>query len=309
MARLWLASHAATTFADPAPHTMEFEEFIRTAWAEHADQPDDVAERLALSLDRVELSAHVAPFAGIVTHVFGEHLARYDDGVELLESMRRLPACHGQAEALGILSRSVAALRYASGEERALDVLAPQDRISVLANASGAILGQSDFGRAIAAYDQALALALKQRPEARAQRSLAVAGNSLASSLEEKADRSASETEGMLRAAEGALTYWAQAGTWLEVERAEYRLTRSLLQAGQAGAAIEHARQCIAVCAANDAPAFERFFGEAVLAIAQRSAGDTAGFATSRERALALFAQVPDDEQQWCAPELKELHA
>lgn len=288
---------------------MEFEEFIRTAWAEHADQPDDVAERLALSLDRVELPAHVAPFAGIVTHLFGEHLARYDDGVELLESMRRLPACHGQAEALGIVSRSVAALRFASGEERALDVLAPQDRISVLANASGAILGQNDFGRAIAAYDEALRLARKHRPEARAQRSLAVAGNNLASSLEEKADRSASETEGMLRAAEAALTYWAQAGTWLEVERAEYRLTRSLLQAGQAGAAIEHARECIAVCAANDAPAFERFFGEAVLAIAQRSAGDSAGFAAARERALALFTQVPDDEQQWCAPELKELHA
>lgn len=288
---------------------MEFEEFIRTAWAEHADQPDEVAERLALSLDRVESAAQVAPFAGIVTHVFGEHLARFDDGVELLESMRRLPACHGQTEALGVLSRSVAALRYASGEERALDVLAPQDRISVLANASGAILGRLDFGRAIAAYDQALQLALKHRPEARAQRSLAVAGNNLASSLEEKADRSASETEGMLRAAEAALTYWAQAGTWLEVERAEYRLTRSLLQAGQAGAAIEHARQCLAVCAANDAPAFERFFGEAVLAIAQRSAGDPAAFAASRERALALFAEVPDDEQQWCAPELKELHA
>lgn len=288
---------------------MEFEEFIRTAWAEHADQPDDVAERLALSLDRVELPAHVAPFAGIVTHVYGEHLARFDDGVELLESMRRLPACHGQAEAIGVLSRSVAALRYASGEERALDVLAPQDRISVLANASGAILGRNDFGRAIAAYDQALALAMKHRPEARAQRSLAVAGNNLASSLEEKADRSASETEGMLRAAEAALKYWALAGTWLEVERAEYRLTRSLLQAGQAGAAIEHARQCLAVCAANDAPAFERFFGEAVLAIAQRSVGDQAGFSTSRERALALFSQVPDDEQQWCAPELKELHA
>jgi hypothetical protein len=288
---------------------MEFEEFIRTAWAEHADLPDDVAERLALSLDRVELPADVAPFAGIVTHLFGEHLARFDDGVELLESMRRLPACNGQPEALGVLSRSVAALRYASGEERALDVLAPQDRMSVLANASGAILGRLDFGRAIAAYDDALRLATQYGPEARALRSLAVAGNNLASSLEEKADRSASETAGMLRAAEAALKYWALAGTWLETERAEYRLTRSLLQAGQAGAAIEHARQCVAICAANEAPPFERFFGEAVLAIAQRGAGDHAGFATSRERALALFAQVPDDEQQWCAPELKELHA
>jgi len=288
---------------------MEFEEFIRAAWAEHAEQPDDVAERLALSLDRVELPAHVAPFAGIVTHVFGEHLARYDDGVELLESVRRLPACNGQAEALGVLSRSVAALRYASGEDRALDVLAPQDRMSVLANASGAILGQLDFGRAIAAYDQALRLAGKHAPEARAQRSLAVAGNNLASTLEQKAERSASETEGMLRAAEAALKYWAMAGTWLETERAEYRLTRSLLQAGQPAAAIDHAQRCLAICAANDAPPFERFFGEAVLAIAQRCAGDEPAFVKSRERALALFAQVPDDEQQWCAPELKELHA
>ncbi|MEO8807025.1 MAG: hypothetical protein ABI433_13175 [Burkholderiaceae bacterium] len=288
---------------------MEFEDFIRTAWAEHADQPDDVAERLALSLDRVELPAHVAPFAGIVTHVFGEHLARFDDGVELLESVRRLPACNGQAEALGVLTRSVAALRYASGEDHALDVLAPQDRISALANASGAILGRLDFGRAIVAYDEALRLAIKHGPEARAQRSLAVAGNNLASTLEQKADRSASETEGMLRAAEAALKYWAQAGTWLETERAEYRLTRSLLQAGQPVVATLHAQRCLAVCAANDAPAFERFFGEAVLAIAQRGAGDEPAFVKSRERALALFAQVPDEEQQWCAPELKELHA
>ncbi len=288
---------------------MEFDEFIRTAWAEHAEQADEVAERLALSLDRVEVPAHVAPFAGIVTHVFGEHLARFDDGVELLESMRRLPACHGHTEALGVVSRSVAALRFASGEEHALDVLAPQDRLTVLANASGAILGRLDYARAIAAYDQALQLALKHRPEARAQRSLAVAGNNLASSLEEKADRSVAETAGMLRAAEAALTYWSQAGTWLETERAEYRLTRSLLQAGQPGPAIDHARRCISICAANGAPAFERFFGEAVLAIAQRSAGDQPGFVAARERALALFAQVPDEEQQWCAPELKELHA
>ena len=288
---------------------MEFEQFIRTAWADHGDHPDDVAERLALSLDRVEFAVHVAPFAGIVTHVFGEHLARFDDGVELLESMRRLPACHGQPEAVGVLSRGVAALRYASGEERALDVLAPQDRISVLANASGAILGRLEFVRAIAAYDEALQLASKYRPEARAQRSLAVAGNNLASGLEAKAERSAAETAGMLRAAEGALEYWALAGTWLETERAEFRLTRSLLQAGQAAAAVEHARRCIAICAANDAPPLERFFGEAVLAIAQRGAGDQPAFMAARKRALALFAQVPDDEQQWCAPELKELHA
>jgi hypothetical protein len=288
---------------------MEFEQFIRTAWADHGDQPDDVAERLALSLDRVELPQHVAPFAGLLVHVYGEHLARYEEGVELLESMRRLRACEGGGELTRTIARGVAALRYAGQHETALDGLSAQDRISVLANASGAILGQLDFARAITAYDEALQFAEKHAPDPRSQRALAVAGNNLAAGLEQKTDRDATETKGMLRAAEAALKYWALTGTWLETERAEYRLTRSLLQAGQGGAAVEHARRCIAVCAANDAPPFERFFGEAVLGIALRSVGDQVAFAQARARAVALFASVPDDEQPWCAPDLKELHA
>ena len=70
------------------------------------------------------------------------------------------------------------------------------------------------------------------------------------------------------------MRYWRLAGTWLEEERAEYRLTRSLLQAGNHEGAVEHAHRCIDVCAANEAPPFERFFGYVVLAIAQSRAGD-----------------------------------
>ena len=62
--------------------------------------------------------------------------------------------------------------------------------------------------------------------------SAAVAGNNLAATLEEKPDRDAFETEGMLTAAQGGLHHWKLAGGWMEEERAEYRLARSLLQAG-----------------------------------------------------------------------------
>ena len=288
---------------------MSFDTFIGTAWADHADQPAEVADRLARSLAVVESAANVGRFAGLVTHVYGEHLARFDEGVVLLESMRSLPACKGDAEAAATLARGVAVLRYAGQHEAALDGLSAQDRIAVLATASSALLGRLDFGRAITACAQALQLADQHLPEPRAQRALAVAGNNLASNLEKKPDRSASETEGMLRAAEAGLKYWALAGTWLETERAEYRLARSLLQAGQAFGAIEHARRCIAVCGANDAPPFERFFGETALAIAHRSAGDDQAFKAARERASALYAAVPEGEQQWCASDLKELEA
>ena len=93
----------------------------------------------------------------------------------------------------------------------------------------------------------------------------------------------------MVVAANGGLTYWKLAGTWLEEERAEYRLTRSLLQARRPRDAIASAQRCIDVCARNDAPVIETFFGYVVLALAQRATGDAAAFAASRQQALALY--------------------
>jgi len=103
------------------------------------------------------------------------------------------------------------------------------------------------------------------------------------------------------------LKYWKLAGTWLEEERAEYRLTRSLLQAGEWAAAVRSARRCIAVCEGNNAPEFELFFGHAVLALALRAAADAEGFTAARQRALQMYERVAPDERAWCKAELAEL--
>ena len=71
--------------------SVKFEQFIETAWTEHGDRPQEVADRLAVVLPMITAGEHVAPFARIVTHVYGEHLGQCDRGVALLESVRRLP--------------------------------------------------------------------------------------------------------------------------------------------------------------------------------------------------------------------------
>jgi len=138
-------------------------------------------------------------------------------------------------------------------------------------------------------------------------RALAVGGNNLAAALEERRDRDAIETEGMVVAANGGLKYWKLAGAWLEEERAEYRLTRSLLQAGKPAEAMQSAQRCIDVCERNNAPAIETFYGYVVLALAQRAGGDGTAFKDSRRHALSLFEQVPQDERRWCKTEVEEL--
>ena len=285
-----------------------FEAFLASSWNDHADRPQEVADRVAASLELVTEPGQIPRFAGLLTHVFGEHLGQWHQGVELLESLRGSTVSdQGAARSLG---RAVATLRYAGGETGAMESLPAEDRVSVLAAVAAIFAGRNQFPAALSAFEQALRLAQPELPSGSpAIRSLAVGGNNLAAALEEKKDRTATETQGMVSAAEAGLKYWKQAGTWLEEERAEYRLTRSLLQAGRPDAAIESATRCVGICESNGAPAFEQFFGHAVLALAQGAAGDGGSFEGSRQRALQFFAQVADEEKQWCKAELQELGA
>jgi hypothetical protein len=285
-----------------------FDTFLAAAWHDHGDHPREVADRIAASLHVVNSPEQVPRIAGLLTHVYGEHLGQWHRGVELLESLRSCAASHQGA--IGSLDRGIATLRYAGGDRDALQPLPRESRVSVLAAAAAMFAGRRDFAGALSAFAEALRLAEPDFPPGSpAIRSLAVGGNNLAAALESKSTRDGVETQGMVTAAEAGLKYWKRAGTWLEEERAEYRLTRSLLQAGQTDAAIRSAQRCIEICESNAAPAFEQFFGHAVLALAQRAAGNAASFAASRQRALQLFAQVPDGEMQWCEAELKELES
>jgi tetratricopeptide (TPR) repeat protein len=138
-------------------------------------------------------------------------------------------------------------------------------------------------------------------------RSLAVAGNNLSAELEEKPQLTDGERAAMLLAAETGLTYWTLAGTWLEEERALSQLARCLLRAGEVERAREHIERAIGVCAANDAPAWDRFFARSVQALVERARGNDEGYLEARAAALAAYEEMPGDERAWCTRELGEL--
>jgi len=299
---------AVSPRADLAEVTMDA--FLKTAWDDHADRPQEVADRIAASSHLVETPEQLAAFARLLTHVYGEHLGQWTRGIELLDSLRGHAAAAAGPAGIRAIDVGAAALRYCGGDASASAALPGQEQVAALANASSALAARDEFARAIAAYEQALQLA--QEAPSRvppAMRVLAAAGNNLAVLLEAKVGRSATETQAMLAAAEAALTYWKQAGTWLEEERAEYRLARSRLQAGEAAAAVQSAERCVAVCERNGAPPFERFFAHSVLACARRASGDASVFAEHRQVALRYFEQTSEEERKWCENERNELES
>lgn len=286
-----------------------FQQFLDEARRDHTEHPDAVAARLEGGLPHLARPEDVGPYASFVVHVFGEHLGQWQRGAKLLEAIGALPAAAGNESAAVGVRRGVAALRYAAGDPAGIEGLAPADLAQVMCVICTTHVARHETEAAIAALERALHAARLQAlpPKHPATRSLAVAGNNLSAELEGKPQLSDRERAAMVLAAETGLTHWKLAGTWLEEESAEYQLARCLLRAGEFGRARERILNCIAVCEANNAPAFERFFGHAVLAIIDRAAGDMRGFETSRQAALAQYGLVPVNEQPWCKRELDEM--
>ncbi len=299
--------------------TASLDEFVGSCWNDHATDPVGVFDRFATGVSLVREAKHVPAFAGIVVHVAGEHLGRWQEGLDILRVISGPPLVADSAEGRA-LARSKAVLELCLGDRKAAEQSAlaarsgasqpfASDLARVLAIASAALAGQNRTVEAAALFEEAMSLAAygptATDPTARA---LAVTANNLASAFEEKKNRSASENTLMVRAAESAREWWGLAGTWLEAERAEYRLSSSLRHAGDAARALEHARRGLRIIEANGADPYEAAFAHEQLALAHKSMGDALSARRERDAMAMCASKVEDaDSRGFCVEELVKL--
>ena len=290
---------------------MDFNTFIGKAWHDHAADPPAVAQRLGEGMALVADESQLARLADLAHHLHGEHLGAWRAGMAFVERLATLPAYAPDGvsgRALRRCAQSLALSEGLGGAAANLDALSPSDRIRVGAMAA-ANLAERDTGRAQRLLQDALDQAERSGLGAAdpMNRALAVTSNNLAGTLEHKTDRSTDERELMILAAQTARRYWERAGTWLETERAEYRLAMTWLQAGDSARAREHAQACLDIVAANGAVALERLFGWEVLGLVEHAAGDPAARAQSLARAREAYAELDEADQAWCAASLEAL--
>ena len=290
---------------------MDFDHFIVQAWVEHVTDATAVAQRLqSEGLAGVSAPDHVAPLATLAHHVLGQHLQRWQDGLALLQALQALPACEAGSVGAATVARYIASLRLCAGQADALQDLGSSERIRVQAMAA-ANLAEHDAARAMALFQQALqtaqASALPDTDPCNPV--LAITGNNLAAALEQKTGRSADERALMIAAAQAGRRYWALAGTWEEIQRAEYRLAMTWLQAGDAARSRHHAQACLDILQAHDGPAFERLFGLEALAHAAHAGGDAAAQTQAAAQAQTVFETLNATERAEAQATLNEIQA
>jgi phenylpyruvate tautomerase PptA (4-oxalocrotonate tautomerase family) len=286
---------------------MNFETYIDQAWTDHANQTEKVAKEFPSAIQFIKTNEQIAQLAALVTHVMGEHLGRWDDGVAILLNLRKNHNYLIDTETEKTIRRSMAILKMASGGIVALNEHTVSDQIRILSSAASA-LALRDISKARDLLNQALELSKselgKKDP---ANRALAVTGNNLAATLEEKKDRSQAETEFMILAANIGRKYWEVAGTWIEVSRAEYRLAMTYVQAQDQAKAFEHAQSCVELCKENQAGDTDMFFCYEVLATVELARNNVLGFEKARDQVISYFAKLSPEDRVWCQPSLKKL--
>ena len=100
----------------------------------------------------------------------------------------------------------------------------------------------------------------------------------------------------MIDIAELSKRAWAQAGNWMNIERADYQLAMCYAVIGQDEPALHHAHECLRVCEAEGADASERFFAHEALTYAYLTAGDAASATDQRARMAVLLQEITEEE-------------
>jgi len=284
---------------------MSIPDLVGAGWREHAKDPAGVFDRMRRLVAEARAPGDVAPLAGLLTHVAGEHLGRFEEGLASLDALAARPACAAGSVEAKLVGRQKAALLFAAG--RAADAEAclarsrsdafppASDRVRALAVAASALAGLRRTEEARDLFEEALSLAA-YGPTASdpAAKALAITGNNLATELENRPVLDAAETALMLRAARAGLDFWRVAGTWLEEGRAEYRLSSSLRKAGDAAAALRHAARYLGIVEAHPDDASERFSAHEALARARLLGGDRTGARRDRDAAASALPAVED---------------
>lgn len=283
---------------------MTLDEALSQAWADHAAQPAAVSARFDAWRALVAEPAQLAGIAALVVHVDGEHLGAWDRALDRLDALLRTPGLEAGSPTWGALWRSVGAMARCAGNEALLDRalahaqdtggLAGSHVARIEAVAAAAAIGQGRLADGIRWFEAALDAEALLPATDPAVRSIAITANNLAVSLEELPERSATQDALLLRAAREARRAWERAGTWMNVERAEYRLALAHAAVGRWDDAVAHAETCLRICEANGADAGERFFAHEARTRALHGAGRLGESRAAFRAAAACIDAVAD---------------
>lgn len=276
---------------------MTFEEYLNDAWSRHGTDSTELLKKFKNHFSLINSSDEINQMGYLIAHVSGEHLGQWGRGIQLLNELRDHPKAVDKTG----LNRFIAALALGDDETFSLDDFSDSDKVRIYAMTASALAAQNDPGRASFYLAQAEKLCHSNLANKDpAHRNLAIASNNLAVALHEKEELSHEEINLMIHAAFLSRKFWEIAGTWSEIERAEYWLAKTFLKANILDKAYAHAERCLEIISEHGNDPIEVFFGMEVMGQVEEARNNHLGKEQSLKGMKDSFAKMSPDDQKWC---------
>ena len=281
--------------------------FIEQAWNDHVADPGGVAAHVGDGIAMLDADPErLGDFLQLAEHL---HLAHFGDTAAMQAVLDRAgPFLAVQPQVQPLADRARLAMSLLQDQATVATLPAP----ATIRGHGTAICGwvsRGDIDKARQLLQAAAAIArdadLATRTDA--TKALAASCNNVATQLLDLPRRPQADTL-MLDAAAWSRSAWAEVGTWMNVERAEYLLALCASATGDGARAVEHAASCLSICEANGADAFELFFAHEAMAKALMASGDRSAAGEQAKRMAALLPEIEDEgNRAYAAAALKKL--
>jgi hypothetical protein len=265
-------------------------DLLTRGWDEHAAESERLARELEAAAAAPVAAEDLVQFARLGVHTIGEHLEDWPRARRLAERLldgRAPDAATAKAWAHLSIARLLAGDAGGAAEAELAWLGAAPDFRSALIEARfmlvAALVGCRRAGEAVPLFRAALMLARKLG-EAAPARAIAIASNNLGYDLVEAPARTPDEEAVMRLAADAALEFWRQCGTWRNEELALALTARVAVLLGEPDRALADVDAALAVIAASgdEAPV-----DAAILGVTRAAALGLKGDGIGQAKALA----------------------
>ena len=183
---------------------MKFKNYLDHAWASHINDPKKTADEFKSNFSLMETDDDVMSMAGLIVHIFANHLGEWERGSELLKKLKNNATIKDKEQ----MNRYVAILNLGNNPNISLENFSPSDQIRIYSATALALVrlgGVKNPSKFLLKSAELMQTGISN--EDPAVLDFATSGKKIAAILKDKKDRTASESELMVTAEGLSLKY------------------------------------------------------------------------------------------------------
>jgi hypothetical protein len=270
---------------------------IKEFWNQHSETPLLIQNKIEeFVLNNISKPQILKPYLILFQHLVLEHTFDRSTAIKLVFVLRNSSNLTDDISDFLFHFESIISIFFQNDFEfKKISNFENSQKLNVISHLIGAYVAQKNFLMSEKAFLSAVNLTSSLNKTDSIHKLLAIQCNNLACAIEDVPFLTPAQETLLEDVALFALKEWEFAGSWLEIQRAHYRLASGYLKINKFIDSVIHANKCLTICQNNSANELELFFAYEILAKIEKKSGQQV---RSFKKMLEMYEKLSEADKQ-----------